>query len=130
MIAIGLYIGQNTNRARMFYPVVVSRPVITSADDPIVIGSVLNISNGTWAALYLPLAFTYQWYKDGIALVGETTNSYTTTDNGIYYATVTATNSLNNSTTVPSNIIDLSLQFLATQGFNYIMTQNMDYLIL
>jgi PKD repeat protein len=99
----GFNIGGETNAGGYFNPVVVGFPVVSSESDPIIVGSVLDCSKGTWIPLYGPINFSYQWYKDGDMLVGETNINYTTTSSGEYYCKVTAINNLNNSTTVNSN---------------------------
>lgn len=99
----GFNIGGKTNAGGYFNPVVVGFPVVSSESDPIIVGSVLDCSTGTWIPLYEPISFSYQWYKDGDMLVGETNMNCTTTASGEYYCKVTATNDLGNSTTVNSN---------------------------
>ena len=99
----GFNIGGKTNAGGYLSPVVVGFPVVKSESDPIIVGSGLDCSTGTWILLYEPINFSYQWYKDGDMLVGETNINYTTTTSGEYYCKVTATNDLGNSTTVNSN---------------------------
>lgn len=40
------------------------------------VGSILNCSQGTWIGS-TPITYSYQWQRDGVDLVGETTNAYT-----------------------------------------------------
>jgi PKD repeat protein len=103
MFGFGFNTGGKTNAGGYFNPVVVGFPVVSSESDPIIVGSVLECSTGTWIPLYEPINFSYQWYENGVAIDGETGISVTTTSSGEYYCKVTATNDLGNSTTVNSN---------------------------
>ncbi len=120
MFGFGFNIGGGLNAGGYLNPVVVAFPVITSEDEPITVGSILDCSTGTWIPLYEPINFSYQWYKDGVAIVGETGTSYTTTTIGNYVCYVTATNSLGNSTTVPSNMIAIEAFIVSESGFQLI----------
>lgn len=53
-------------------PVNVTLPVISGAPTQ---DTTLRASNGTW--LNTPTSFTYQWYRDGILIVGATSANYT-----------------------------------------------------
>lgn len=40
-------------------------------------GSLLNlVSNGTWTNITGTVTYTYQWYRNGVAIVGETNDTY------------------------------------------------------
>jgi hypothetical protein len=52
-------------------PVNTARPAITGTPD---IGETLTVSTGTWSNT--PTSYTYQWKRDGSAIVGETANTY------------------------------------------------------
>ena len=56
-------------------PVNTSPPIIAGKD---LVGALLKvIDNGTWTG-DLPITFTYQWKQNGIDIIGETSNQYTT----------------------------------------------------
>jgi len=129
MFGFGYNMGATRGSGTYPSPAYATPPVVTSPDDPIVEGSTLNVSNGTWLNYNAPLTYTYQWYKNGVAIGGATTNSYVTTDQGSYYAIVTATNSLMNSTSARSNTIVIGTAFIITESGDQMVTQGGDRLI-
>lgn len=59
----------------------------------------LEVSNGTWANL--PTGYAYQWYRDGVAISGETSATYTVTSDDLgaeLTAGVVASNGAGDST--------------------------------
>lgn len=75
-------------------------PAVTGAA---IVGSVLSCTQGTW--VNNPLSYAYQWKRDGAAISGATSNSYTlvSADNGhVIICAVTATNT-GGSATANSN---------------------------
>lgn len=71
-------------------PAVIAPPTLSG---DALVGSVLMVSNGTWANK--PTSYSYQWFKNGTALLGATANVFPllVQDFGAYFsATVTATN--------------------------------------
>jgi hypothetical protein len=73
-------------------PLVVALPQISpSSDDAIHSGTVLHVSSGTWDTT--GLAFGYQWFEDGVEIVGATNGGLQVTSDDIgheFSATVTA----------------------------------------
>ena len=59
-------------------------------------GNVLTCSTGTWTGT-APITYTYQWYKNGYSISGETASTYTVVTGDVgssIYCVVTATNSV------------------------------------
>lgn len=74
-------------------PVNTALPVVTNGSAFLETGAVLSTTNGTWTNT--PTAYAYQWRRDGVAISGETANTYTvvTADIGADISCrVTATN--------------------------------------
>jgi hypothetical protein len=100
-------------------------PVITPSTG-IIVGTVLTVSNGTWANS--PTSFAYQWTRNGTNIAGATTSTYTiqAIDAGTNIAaTVTATNSIGstpaaaNAVTVggvPANSVAPGISGATSQG--------------
>ncbi len=105
MFGIGFKIGDYLSIMGLSNPINITTPVITSQSTPITVGTVLECSNGTWAASELPIVFSYQWYLNSIPLVGETSNTYIVSTAGVYVCVVTATIAINKSTSVQSNSV-------------------------
>lgn len=64
------------------------------------VGHVLTVSNGTWTGS--PTSFAYQWFRDGVAIVGATASTYALVsgDSGhLISASVIATDALGGQTT-------------------------------
>lgn len=58
-------------------PVNTVLPTIVNLDVPLVIGSELAVSNnGTWTSDTGIIGYEYQWFRNGVEIVGETTPSY------------------------------------------------------
>lgn len=73
-------------------PVNTALPVITGTPT---IGQALSVSNGTWESVTTP-SYAYQWQRDGVAISGATSNSYTLVVadyNAVIRCVVSATNS-------------------------------------
>jgi hypothetical protein len=71
-------------------PVNTALPTITGSP---VVGQTLHTSNGTWDIT--PTSFTYQWYKDGVALTDFTGDAYLIEDidvGSVFHCSVTAYN--------------------------------------
>jgi hypothetical protein len=85
-------------------PILVAAPEVTGS---VVIGSILSTSNGAWQS-ELPLTYAYQWFRDGVPINGENTNTYTTTtddqDSGIS-CRVSAINAAGNVSALSNTII-------------------------
>ena len=80
-------------------PVIVKSPVGTGAPKVSASGTQLSCSQGDWEAdspgsyVYAaPTAYAYQWSKDGQAISGATSSSYTATASGSYSCAVTGSN--------------------------------------
>ncbi len=129
MFGFGFNIGGGFNTGGYFNPVVIGFPQITSEEDPIIVGSTLDCSTGTWIPLYEPITFSYQWYKNGVLIGGATGVSYTTSSDGIYVCYVTATNDLGNSTTVPSNTIFIGSFFIISEDGFQLITEDDNIII-
>ena len=83
-------------------PICSNRPTITGTI--ITTGNVLTCSTGTWN---LPCTYTYQWKKNGVAISGETNNTYTTVvadDTASITCVVYATNA-GNTAFIKSNLV-------------------------
>ncbi len=84
----------------------IDKPVIAGDN---IVGSILDvIDDGTWSG-DLPITFTYQWKQNGIDIIGETSNQYTTVldDSGKSIScAVTATNIVGTGI-APSNFIHI-----------------------
>jgi hypothetical protein len=84
----------------------IDKPVIAGDN---IVGSILDvIDDGTWSG-DLPITFTYQWKQNGIDIIGETSNQYTTVldDSGKSIScAVTATN-ISGTGIAPSNFIHI-----------------------
>jgi hypothetical protein len=52
--------------------------VLPAISGTLAIGSVLSTTDGTWTGT-APIVYTYQWKRNGVAIVGETNNTYTLT---------------------------------------------------
>lgn len=75
------------------------------------VGSVLTVDEGTWTPT--PGTYTYQWYRNGTTLKGQTAPTYTPTSTGTYtvkvtakragYTNATATSASASVTTLPSS---------------------------
>jgi hypothetical protein len=87
-------------------PSFIDKPVIAGDN---IVGSILDvIDDGTWSG-DLPITFTYQWKQNGIDIIGETSNQYTTVldDSGKSIScAVTATNIVGTGI-APSNFIHI-----------------------
>ena len=74
------------------------------------VGSILTvIDNGTWMGT-LPIAYTYQWQRNGIAIAGETANTYliVVADLGqIINCLVTATNIVGTGNAISTGVIPI-----------------------
>ncbi len=78
-------------------------PVISGATG---VGSLLTTTNGTWGGS-LPITYTYQWLRNGVAIGGATSSTYTSVSadlNANIQCQVTATNA-NGANTGESNVI-------------------------
>lgn len=53
-------------------PLISAAPAITGTAN---VGQVITLSNGTWIGG--PLSYAYAWYRNGVALAGQTANTYT-----------------------------------------------------
>ena len=88
-------------------PETLTPPVVTSNATPPIVGSVLTSTNGTWSGS--PSSYTYQWYRDGVAIAGQTGTTHTivSADLGGHQLTcqVAATNAGGASTPATSNQI-------------------------
>jgi hypothetical protein len=86
-------------------PVNTSPPVIFGKN---LVGALLKvIDDGTWTGT-LPITFTYQWKQNGIDIIGETANQYTTVlaDLGqTITCEVTATNILGSASQISNSIL-------------------------
>jgi hypothetical protein len=84
----------------------IDKPVIAGDN---IVGSILDvIDDGTWSG-DVPIIFTYQWKQNGIDIIGETSNQYTTVldDSGKSIScAVTATNIVGTGI-APSNFIHI-----------------------
>ena len=69
-------------------------------------GTVLTCSTGTWTNT--PTSYAYQWYRNGSAVSGQTTNQYTAPSGAdAIYCNVTASNSAGAGATVSSQTRDV-----------------------
>ena len=73
-------------------------PVVTSATD-----GTMTVAGSTWSGT-TPIAVTYQWFKGGVAIAGETGNSYKPAGAGVYTVEVTATNVAGSATETPAAV--------------------------
>lgn len=64
-------------------PAILTAPVVTGSDTP---GSVLTSSTGSWSNS--PSSYTYQWYRDGVAISGQTASTYTSVTGDSNYGVV------------------------------------------
>ena len=61
--------------AKFAAPVNVEAPLIPRPT--YTVGQMANVNDGTWGGT-LPITFSYQWQRNGIDIIGETNNEYTT----------------------------------------------------
>jgi hypothetical protein len=86
-------------------PVNTTPPTISGKND---VGELFTVNDGTWSG-DLPIIFTYQWKKNGIDIIGETNNQYTTVLDDLgksITCEVTATN-ISGSASATSNSIKI-----------------------
>lgn len=108
------------NYTGLSLPVNIAPPVISGTLE---VGQVLHVSSGTWIGL-TPFTYTYQWYRDGVAIDGETDADYTTQaedDQASISATVRATNSVGYTEASAAPVIiaaihRVSMSLMATVG--------------
>ena len=70
------------------------------------VGEMPNVNDGTWTGI-LPITFSYQWKRNGIDIIGETNNEYTTVlaDLGqTITCLVTATNIVGSTSTISNSV--------------------------
>lgn len=78
-------------------------PVVITAAGPLCTGSTVALTSNTTNP-----AYSYQWYKDGVAEAGANASSYTASAAGSYYQTVTF-----NGCTYQSNAVTLQIAVIA-----------------
>jgi gliding motility-associated-like protein len=90
------------------------------------------IGSGDSAVLVVQLTDSIQWYKNGVAIIGETKQRYTVTETGDYYATLfgefgcivkTITRSIKIAT-IPDAIFSVNEANQCLNGNEYIFTNN------
>ena len=90
-------------------PGVVDVPYASANASPPVVGTVASCTTGNWVGT--PTSYTYAWYRDGTAIGGATSASYTlvSADVGGHQLTcvVTATNATGATAAPPSNAISV-----------------------
>jgi hypothetical protein len=87
-------------------PVNTTPPTITGKNS---VGELFTINDGTWTG-DLPITFTYQWKRNGINIIGETTTQYLTVlaDLGqTITCKVTATNIVGSSSAISTGIVPI-----------------------
>lgn len=87
-------------------PSVITKPFISGIN---LVGETLSVSNGTWLGT-IPITYTYQWRRNGIDIISQTLNTYTTipTDLGqLISCSVTATNIAGFSISIANDIVIL-----------------------
>lgn len=87
-------------------PTIVVNPVVSGTP---VAGSTLTTTTGTWTNT--PLTYSYQWYKDGVAIPGAVASTYLVQvgDTGsAIRAEVVATNGTGSSTPAASNTVNIT----------------------
>ena len=89
------------------FPVNTAEPLI---DGNGFVGAILTvIYNGTWTGA-MPITYSYQWQRNGIAIVGETAITYTIVNADllqIINCLVTATNTAGSSSAISSGVIPI-----------------------
>ena len=105
-------------------PVNTVLPVITGT---VQVSYTLSGSNGTWTNT--PTSYAYQWYANGVAIVGATANTYllTTAEAGKTITfQVTAINaggsSLPETSAATAAVLTVALFFVTTTGVNQVLT--------
>lgn len=104
-------------------PINTVAPKLTGDTTPL---SILNCSTGTWTGTPV-ITFQYQWYLNGIPIIGETTNQYQIKPsdlNGNIYCVVTATNAygMANASSDTITVEYASLQFDSIFNSQYYST--------
>jgi hypothetical protein len=85
-------------------PVLITSPAVTPASG-IVLGTVLNVTNGTWTNS--PTSYSYQWQRNGVNISGAAGSSYTVVSadsDAMLGCIVTATNASGGTPTASNTV--------------------------
>lgn len=112
---VSSYVASSNSVSAVNYvaPANVTPPVISGSTS---LGSVLTTTNGTWSGVPATFIYSYQWRRNGIAILGANSNTYTTTlaDS---LADITCVVSANNCNIIPpSNTVAPVLSGTAVVG--------------
>jgi len=102
-IGLGLAITRQTGRGSPPAFVNTVAPAVTGTPTE---GQLLSVSNGSWTPA--PAGYTYQWYRNGVAIGSATANTYTLVDadgGTTIYARVTANDGGSGTTSAQSNTV-------------------------